>query len=222
MTIAFNWFIDFDETLATGSISWAFEWAFPKLIREHRLRADDALLAQAVLTAQERSSANLAPQAILHELFETMGWDSSLEAALFDDILTNYRPQLFDDALPFLTRLKALNRRVFVVSNNRLSRKFVKLLEIEEHITGIYTPEKYPGTQPKPHRSLWDCVLAADDQVNASNSVFVGDDPWSDGAFADNCGLRCWIVDRAGRFSDNYNQQQYQWVRSLLDIPLID
>lgn len=222
MTAPLNWFIDFDETLATGSISWAFEWAFPKLIRKHRLPTDDALLAQAVLTAQERSSANYAPQVILHELFETMGWDPSLEAELFNDILTNYRPQLFDDALPFLTRLKALNRRVFVVSNNRLSLKFVKLLEIEEHITAIYTPEKYPGAQPKPHRSLWDCVLATETDVDERNSVVVGDDPWSDGAFADSCGLPCWIVDRAGRFSALYSQRPYRWVRSLQDIPLSD
>ena len=220
MTTPLNWFIDFDETLATGSISWAFEWAFPKLIREHRLPTDDALLAQAVLAAQEKASADFAPQVILHELFETMGWDSSLEAVLFNDILTNYRPQLFDDALPFLNRLKACKRRVFVISNNRLSLKFVKLLEIEEHITGIYTPEKYPGVQPKPHRSLWDCVLAADAEVNEGNSVVVGDDPWSDGAFADTCGLPCWIVDRNGRFSERYSGKSYRWVRSLLDIPM--
>ena len=215
-----NWFIDFDETLASGAITWAFESAFPKLIREYHLPNDPARLQAAALVALERAAHDDAAALILHQLFETMGWPAALERTLFDDILTNYQPRLFDDATPFLERLKRLNRRVFVLSNNPLSLKLIALLEIEGYVSGIYTPTAHPGTRPKPHRSLWDVIVAADPLVTADNSALVGDDPWADGTFATTCGIACWLVDREARFDRLRGDTPYHWVRSLADIPL--
>lgn len=215
-----NWLIDFDETLATSSLSWAEEFAFPRLIEQFELPNDESRLQQAMLLAQEQSRQDRDPFAIVRELFDTMAWPHHLEQILFDDVLANYQPQLFDDALPFLQHLKAANKRVFVISNNRRSRQLARLLQIEHYIDGIYTPHHYPDAQRKPHRSLWDIVCAAVPEVDVANSVHVGDDPWSDGRFAANCGIPCWLVDRKARFAERHEQGDYRWVRSLLDIPI--
>ena len=220
MTTPLNWFIDFDDTLATGSMTWSLDEAFPKLIREFQLPLDEGVFHQAVTVAQEKTSRDASAEQVVHELFLTMGWPPDLERNLFRDILTNYQPALFEDALIFLERLRSLNKRVFVLSNNRLALRFVSQLQINGYVTGIYTPSQHPGTFPKPHRSLWDVIVAADSQVNAGNSAFVGDDPWTDGGFADNCGMACWIVDRKARFDHLRGVKAYGWVPSLLDIPL--
>ncbi len=215
-----NWFIDFDDTLATGSMTWALQSAFPKLIRQYQLPTDGDHLRRAVFVAQERSSRDVSPQQVVHELFETLAWPYELEQVLFEDMLTNYQPALFDDARTFLQRLQSLNKQVYILSNNPLSHKSVVRLEIDGYLAGIHTPSKYPGTLPKPHRSLWDVIVAAENQVTAENSAFVGDDPWTDGGFAENCGMACWIVDRQGRFADLDASVRYRRVSSLLDIPL--
>ena len=218
-----NWLIDFDETLASGNITWAMETAFPKLIQQHRLAYDPARLHQAMLEGQEMSNrGEQSPTVLVHHLFAALEWPHELEQQLLDDVMNNYQPTLFADSLPFLTALKRLNKRVLVISNNPMSRKLITLLEIEGYIDAIYTPEKHPGALPKPHRSLWDVVLAADPGVTADNSAVVGDDPWSDGSFALNCGIPCWIVDRKGRFTHLQGETGYHWVAGLLDIPLED
>jgi FMN phosphatase YigB (HAD superfamily) len=221
LTSALNWFIAFDVTLASGSVTWALESAFPKLIRENDLPVDEQRLHQALLVAQERSSRETDFGPLLDELFETMGWPLALKKRLVEDIFNSYQPELFDDTLPFLERLRAHNRRVFILSNNPLSLKFIKQLEIEGAIDGMYAPVLHPGARPKPHRDLWD-IISVDAGVQPSNSVMVGDDPWADGQFADNCGLPCWIVDRKARFSHLRAQHAYGWVRTLLEIPLAE
>ena len=202
-------------------MTWALEEAFPKLIREFQLPNDPVRLQQAITVAQERSSQDTSPAQVVHDLFATMGWPFALEQHLFKDVMTNYEPKLFDDALVFLKRLRDLNKRTFVLSNNPLSLKFVAQLQIEGYITGLYTPSLHAGTLPKPHRSLWDVIIASDSQVNAANSAFVGDDPWADGGFAENCGLNCWIVDRHDRFGHLRGVKPFTWVPSLLEIPLL-
>jgi len=220
---ALNWVIDFNETLASGNISWALENAFPRLIQQHQLPYDAARLHQAMLAGQEQSKREkLSPNALVHTLFEAMGWPEALEQPLLDDVVTNARPKLFDDTLPFLTRLKSLGKRILVVSNNPTSRQYVAHLNLEGYVDGIYTPADLPGTLPKPHRSLWDAVMTADAQVTPENSAIIGDDPWSDGSFATHCGITCWIVDRRGRFQHLREDKRYHWVEGLLDIPLED
>jgi FMN phosphatase YigB (HAD superfamily) len=216
-----NWLIDFNETLASGNLSWALENAFPRLIREHGLTFDAERLHQAMLAGQEQSKRERSsPRALVHTLFETMGWPEALEQPLLDDVLANARPTLYEDTLPFLTRLKSLGKRILVVSNNPASRQNVTALGLEALIDGIYTPADRPGVQPKPHRSLWEAVLAADPLVTPENAAIIGDDPWSDGAFAANCGIPCWIVDRRGRFHHLRQDQRFHWVEALSEIPV--
>lgn len=220
MTSPLNWFLDFDDTLATGSMTWSLEQAFPRLIHDYQLAHDPVRFMEAVEIAQEKTSRDISAEQVVHDLFLTMGWPTALERTLFRDVLSNYQPALFEDALSFLERLRALNKRAFVLSNNQLAFGFVSQLQIEGYVTGVYTPNRHPGTFPKPHRSLWDVIVAADAQVGADNSAFVGDDPWTDGGFAENCGLPCWIVDRQARFGHLHDVKPYGWVSTLLDIPL--
>ena len=135
-----NWFLDFDDTLVTGSLTWAMESAFPKLISEHGLSCDLLQLDQAVLKAQRDADHNIAPERVVHELFVTMGWPEVLEQALFSDILSNYQPTLFEDTLPFLEQLRAWGCRAFIISNNPRSVASVQRLNIRDYFTDVITP----------------------------------------------------------------------------------
>ncbi len=220
MSRALHWIIDFDETLAKAGISWAFESAFPKLIRENQLDYDAARLTEAVLVAQEKGAQEMPPPVIVHELFVTMGWPEHLETPFLNDVIANYRPALFDDALPFLERLRDAGKRVFLLSNNARTHKVIKSLGIEPFLSGVYTPALFPGVQGKPNPDFWAHIQAQDSAIQPENTAVVGDDPFSDGVFAQNCGLECWIVDRYDRLAVVSQGKPYTRVRSLLDISI--
>jgi FMN phosphatase YigB (HAD superfamily) len=222
MSSALFWLVDFDETLAKAGISWALESAFPKLIADNQLPFDAARLNEAVLVAQEKSAHDGDPQLVLHELFETMGWPQHLEKPFLSDVIASYRPALFDDALPFLERLRGAGKQILLLSNNALTHKSIKLLGIEGYLHGVYTPALFPGVQGKPHPDFWTCIQAADSAIERSNTVIVGDDPWSDGLFAHNCGLECWIIDRYDRLAAASEGKSYRRVRSLLEVTVSD
>lgn len=215
-----TWLIDFDETLASGSITWAFQSAFPKFIQAHHLRMDNERLARVMLVMQERTSqsADYDPAELVEELFEQMEWPAELAQPLLQDLFENYQPALFDDALPFLQRLREKQQRIFVLSNNPRTPRHIRLIEIDQLVERVLTPDTCPDTFPKPHRSLWDFIVANEVDIDPANTVVVGDDPWSDGSFAEACGLDCWLVDRLSRFSALYSARPYQWVRSLDEI----
>jgi FMN phosphatase YigB (HAD superfamily) len=215
-----TWLLDFDETLASGNITYAMQVAFPKFIREHNLKADPERLRRVVLDVQERSSKDIDPAPLLKALFEGMEWDPALSQALFDALWADMKPELFPDTLPFLERLRARGKRVLIVSNNRRTPEQVELLSLSSLVDGVFTPTLIPNTLPKPHRSLWDYVVTQHIDLTPEAAVMVGDDPWSDGAFAEACGLPCWIVDRGSRFGEMRAQSPYQWVASLTDIPI--
>jgi FMN phosphatase YigB (HAD superfamily) len=147
-----------------------------------------------------------------------MNWPHELAQSLLDDLFLNQKPALFDDALPFLERLLERRERILVVSNNPRTPQHISLLQIEPYIQQIVTPHTCPDTLPKPHRSLWEYIVAHETDIDPETTFVVGDDPWSDGAFAEDCGLECWLVDRLGRFSELYAQKPYRWVRSLSEI----
>lgn len=210
-----HWLLDFDETLATSSISWALDAAFPRLIQEHALPFDAARFRSAVLTAQSLSAVNHAPETVLAGLFDTLGWPATLVGPFLQDALHNYQPALFGDALPFLKRLRAAGHRAFILSNNRRAARLVVQFQIERYVDGVFVPDAERGLRPKPDRSLWDALCRADESVNATNAVLVGDDPWVDGVLAERCGLPCWIVDRGGRFADRPEVVAYRVVASL-------
>ncbi len=215
-----TWLVDFDETLAVSSLSWVLQHQFPLFCREHQLAYDAARLDQVILSLQEIGRQNPDTAYLMGQLFEMMAWPTDLQGQFEADLKANYTPSLFEDSIPFLKRLHEDNRRVYIVSNNRYTPKHVQLFGLEPYICGVFTPHICPDTQPKPHNSLWAYLTAQHTDINPQATVVVGDDPWSDGAFAQGCNLPCWIVDRAQRFTEMYKQKPYYWVRSLLDIPV--
>lgn len=214
------WILDFDDTLATGATTWGIQYALPRLIEEHRLVYDEDRLRRAVLVVQEKVNFNPDTQPLVEELFDTMGWPHHLLEQLIQDVFTSYRPELYADALPFLQRLQARGQAVYVISNNSGAPQIAQQLGLTPYIRQIYTPKSCPGTQPKPDRSLWDYVLASNPDIIGSQVVMIGDDPWSDGAFAAACGLPCWIIDRQERLENVPGDLAVNRVTSLLDIPL--
>lgn len=214
-----NWFLDFDDTLASGPTTWGLKEALPKLIREQALPFDVASYHAAVLDAQARVAQNPDLQPILNDLFDGQGWPRELQALLMTD-MRNYRATLFEDALPFLERLASGGQTVYILSNNPTAPRLAEMLGIAPYIARYFTPQTCPGTQPKPHPSLWAYVVKEQTDINLENSVIVGDDPWSDGTFAEQCGLPFWIIDRDNRFGDVKFGGRYGRVTNLLDIPL--
>src|SRR5690606_25123212 len=85
-------------------------------------------------------------------------------------------------------------------SNNNRCPRIATELGIADYIEGFFTPRMDPAYRPKPDRSLFDAVRDAVAGIGPDNAVMVGDDPWSDGAFAAAVGLPCWLVDRRGQF----------------------
>lgn len=213
-----HWVIDFDETLASGVITWALDFAFPKLIEEYGLPFNDSVFHAALMEAQERAARRADPRALLRELFTAMGWSAELETPLMQDVTTNYRPTLFEDALPFLDALREQDQTVFIISNNPHSVAAVDALGIRSFVTDVLTPKSAPDLAPKPDLSLWRLLTARYPQVMPENTAIVGDDPWSEGEFAVGCGARCWIVDRKGRFADRHEQFSVGWVRTLVEL----
>ena len=213
-----TWLLDFDDTLASGSITWGLSHAFPKMIRDNQLPFDDGRFRQAVLAAQARAIEAYDPKPILHELFEKMDWPFELETVFLDDIATHYQPELFADAMPFLNRLAENHADVFVISNNPITHDHVRELGIDRYIVEVLTPDSFEDGEPKPDPSMWLHIMDVKPEIRTSTAVMVGDDPWSDGVFAEKCGLTCWMIDRHGRFATMYGQTPYRWVRSLAEI----
>jgi FMN phosphatase YigB (HAD superfamily) len=215
-----TWLLDFDETLATGNLTYAMQHAFPKFMRDHHLQPDQQRLQQVMLDVQKRASKEIDPLPLLKVLVEGMGWAPELTQPLFEALWVVMTPELFPDVMPFLDRLRADGKRVLIVSNSGRTPEQMNLLGLMTLVDGVFTPKTCPDTLPKPHRSLWDYAVMQYADLTPETAVVVGDDPWSDGAFADACGLPCWIVDRNNRYGDVRGQSPYRWVRSLADIPV--
>jgi FMN phosphatase YigB (HAD superfamily) len=207
--------IDFDDTLVTAPITWALESAFPALIETYKLPYDKISFDHAIMHAQERSNIELDPRVILHDLFTTLGWPQEHEAELLQSVMQGYRPQLFPDSLAFLERIRISGTTLILVSNNRLAPTLAEGLGITPYFSGLHTPTNTVGAQAKPDPSLYHAVLENFPASTAENTVMIGDDPWSDGQFAENCGFRCYLVDRLRRYSALYESRPYQWIDSL-------
>jgi FMN phosphatase YigB (HAD superfamily) len=212
-----RWFIDFDDTLASGPMTWALDYVFPQMIQDHRLECDAERFAQAVLHAQERANVDTDAQAILDELFETMHWPHSLQSELEQAIYRNYQPVLFDDVPEFLDRLHATGQPIYIASNNQQAHHWASHLGIAHYFREIFTPAACP---PKPHRGFWDHILTVLPDLDAAAACFIGDDPWSDGVFAEALGVDCWLLDRANRYQSLRTNHPYRWIRSLHEIPI--
>jgi FMN phosphatase YigB (HAD superfamily) len=213
-----HWFIDFDDTLASGPTTWGLEFALPKLIREHQLPFNQAQYDADVLVAQERTNQEADLQPILNDLFDRQGWPRDLQWNLLKDIQENYRPSLFPDAIPFLESLKSKGKRVFLLSNNPVAPDLARSFGLDHYLEGYFTPKLCPGCLPKPDVSKWSYITGRDSHISATNSMVIGDDPWSDAAFARQCGLDFRIIDRKARFNDVPGLPRERLVTSLMDL----
>ncbi|HVU14615.1 MAG TPA: HAD family hydrolase [Phototrophicaceae bacterium] len=203
-----QWFLDFDDTLIVGPVSLTLDTVIPKLLKDNHLPLDQAKLDAAAVQGLEDAAHGKTEMQLLNGLFEAMDWPKPLMEQLLHDAFDHYRPVLYPDSLPFLQAVSP----VYIISNNNRAPQFAELLGIMPYIKDIFTPIGSGVERGKPARDLWDVVCASCDIENA---VMVGDDPWSDGAFATICGIEYYMVDRANRFA---SQTQFRRVRSLLDI----
>ena len=65
-----TWLLDFDETLASGNITYALQYAFPKFIRDHNLKPDPERLKRITLELQERATTGgIDPAPLLTSTF---------------------------------------------------------------------------------------------------------------------------------------------------------
>jgi len=164
------------------------------------------LLAAGVLRGQEQAAHGLGEMEILDTLFDDMGWTHHLKEQLVREVFDHYTPTLFEDALPFLQRMEG----VYILSNNNHAPDIAAYLGIAPHVKAFFTPKLTGVARGKPHRDLWDALLTT---CTVDEAVLIGDDPWSDGAFAITCGIDCYLLDRFGAMT------QYRRVKSLEAIP---
>ena len=214
------WFLDLDETLATSVFSWGVHTAIPRLVKRHQLPFNEAIFNQEILVALKRSAHEFDQTVIGNEFFQSLGWSPTLLHELVDELNTDFKPNIFDDTIPFLEKLQKSNATVSIISNNHSAEKIVTALSIDTYVDHIFTPTQCNDSKPKPHADLWDCVKKTIDGIEDGMSIMIGDDPWADGGFSDRCNLQCWIIDRANRFESVRQNFEYQWVRSLLEIPI--
>ena len=193
-----QFFLDFDDTLVVGPVTWAIQHVFPQMIRVHGLPYSPTALDAALLAGQQGASAGADDTALLDDLFGRLGWPDDLKGYLFNAVFDHYQPSLFDDTLPFLQRLAEHDSPIYVLSNNNHAPDLAHRLGLAPYITAFFTPKLCGVSRGKPHRDIWDTICA---DYPVKGAILVGDDPWSDGAFAEACGLLCYIVDRMDRFS---------------------
>jgi HAD superfamily hydrolase (TIGR01549 family) len=205
------WILDFDDTLAVGPNTWAFETVVPQLIQEHNLPNQAALVAEVLLKAQEASNITGDDEAILDFVFGTLGWPDSLKTDLVHRVFNEYQPALFPDTTAFLERMKG--ETLIIVSNNNYAPQLAQALGIADYFKAIITP-KSSGKRPKPQAEMWDAVA---EWTGNEALHMVGDDPWSDGLFSQgNKAASCWILDRLGRYQSL--NLPYRFVSSLNEI----
>ncbi len=206
-----HWFLDLDDTLVVGPVTWMLETGLPTLIRDHDLPLDRGRLDAALLRGQERAAHGHGEVEILDNVFNQMGWRSDLKQQVLREVFDRYAPALFEDTLPFLQRAGGVS----VISNNNHAPEIAAAVGIAPYIIEYFTPKRRGVEHGKPERDLWDAVCASGSGVS-EGAVLIGDNPWSDGAFAAACGIDCRIVDRLDRFA---GLTPYPRVRSLAEIP---
>ncbi len=213
-----TWFLDFDDTLAVGPVTWALNEVLPRLIAENHLPYDAVQFEAATLHAQEQSNTDAGDAAVIDDLFNMLGWPDSLKADLLTRTFDEYRPTLYEDTVEFLDYLSGQSAAVYILSNNNHAADMATHLGIAHYFKDVFTPKFCGGVRGKPQRAMWDFVIEKGIAQTSETIALVGDDPWSDGAFADSCELPCWILDRMSRFGHLYPAKPYRWVRSFREI----
>ena len=210
-----HYLLDFDDTLVLGPNTWAFQEVLPDLIRSNDLPYDKALFDEVTLKAQQQANEDVSEDELLDSLFETLNWPDKLKSELIHRIYNGYQVHLFEDTLPFLDKLRKQGDKLYLVTNNDYAPQLVESLGIADYFAAIITP-KLSGVAAKPRRDMWD-VLQTEHSLQG-DIVMIGDDPWSDGSFAQKIGIPCWILDRLSRYSSLYDELPYQWAQSFEDI----
>ena len=210
-----NWILDFDDTLVMGPNTWAFETVLPDLIATHGLPYDAALFETVTLRAQQGANEDIPEEALLNFVFESLGWPASLKKELINRVFAGYQAHLFDDARPFLDQLMKTGHTVYLVTNNDHAVNWVQHLGLQPYFRAIISP-KASQSRAKPHRDMWDVLNAS--YALSGDVAMVGDDPWSDGSFAQKAGIPCWILDRLGRYESLHESLPHRWVQSLSEI----
>jgi FMN phosphatase YigB (HAD superfamily) len=213
-----TWFLDFDDTLAVGPITWALNDVVPEMVAQHHLPFEPGKFDAAILHAQERSNTDAGDADVIDDLFERLGWPDSLKTYLLTRTYDEYQPALFEDSIAFLDHLRGQSEAIYILSNNNHAAAIASKLGIAEYFKDVFTPKICGGVNGKPRREMWDYILTRGLLLDQESVAMVGDDPWADGAFADNSNLPCWILDRRDRYTHLYPTKRYRWVRSFRDI----
>ncbi len=192
--------VDFDDTLAVGPMTWGVEQFLPDLMARHGLTAGPGRLDAALLRAQESAAARFDESRLLDDFLTDLSWPEPLRAELAAAARAEFAFTLFPDTVPFLGGLLERQISIIVISNNNRCPRIAAELGIADYIDAFFTPRMDPAYRPKPDRSLFDAARVAVADLGPDTAVMVGDDPWSDGAFAAAVGLPCWIVDRRRRY----------------------
>lgn len=210
-----HWLLDFDDTLVLGPNTWAFQDVLPDLIRRNTLPYDAARFDAVTLTAQKRANEDVPEDELLDFVFGELGWPEHLKTELIERVFSGYQPHLFDDAEPFLQAIQSRGESAYLVTNNNHAPAIVQGFGLADYFTAIITP-KGAGVRPKPRVDMW---YTLEEQVNLNGEVvMVGDDPWSDGAFATQAGIPCVIVDRLARYNDLRSGLPYRWISTLTEL----
>lgn len=213
-----NWLIDFDDTVVVGPLTWAVETALPDFIQRHGLPNDPDTLKKALIHAQEVAASQANEALLLQTFLADMDWSPDLQGELFKIMRTEFRFAIFDDTIPYLERLNDAGCRVMIVSNDNRAPFIAIELEIEHLFQRFFTPNLCFSCEPKPSRSMFDHARTLVPSLQLDNTIVVGDDPWSEGAFAANCDLPCIILDRRDWYGDKLTGEKITRVRSLAEI----
>lgn len=209
------WVLDFDDTLALGPNTWAFQTVLPDLIQKYQLPFDAPLFDAVTLKAQEQANLTDDEESVVRYVFEALNWDISLKDELINRVYHDYQPQLFDDTLDFLEHRAQHNDTLLVVSNNNYAGHLLEQLGIAHYFKAVFTP-KLTQKRAKPRHEMW-----SDVQAIVGNSVVqvVGDDPWSDGLFSQgHPQAQAWIIDRLERYTSLHGHMPYHFVTALTEI----
>ncbi|HVO43795.1 MAG TPA: HAD family hydrolase [Aggregatilineales bacterium] len=195
-----RYFFDLDDTLVVGPTTWAINQVFPDMIRQHHVPYDPTAFAEALLQGQQRARGRENDAELLDDLFRRMNWPPDLKSGLIAQIFEHYQPQLFDDTLPMLKRLQARADEAYILSNNDHAPELAEALGIRPYVRALFTPRSCGVAQGKPQPALWSYITAHHPGEGGPDTL-VGDDPWTDGLFADTCQISCLILDRLDRFA---------------------
>lgn len=193
------WLLDLDDTLQVGPLSWAAVNVLPEMARQLDRPLDPMRFEEGYARAQDLFNAGADDSMLAEALFRALDWPLALLPTVIERFHRDYRPALFDDTLAFLDNLTTRGCALYILSNNKHAPYVVDALRLGQYFTEILTP-KTCGVTGKPTPALWHS-LQTRTGFTAAETVVVGNNLRTDGAFSKNCGLDCIIVDRYNRYA---------------------